>query len=169
MEEEKYLFQLPYLKSPKLRHNLDVMHIERNVSHNILSTMMSIVGKTKNTLESGYDLVDLLIRQGLHPIEDGDNALLRAACYALSSQEKLKLCEFLASLKVPHSFSSNISRCLNVLEKNIRGLKCHDHHVLLQDVLPIAIHGFLSKKVCEPIIALGNFFKNLYCKCFSQP
>ncbi|WMV33230.1 hypothetical protein MTR67_026615 [Solanum verrucosum] len=53
---------------------------------------------------------NLGIRQGLHPIEDGDTILLPAACYALSSQEKLKLCEFLANLKVPDAFSSNISR-----------------------------------------------------------
>ncbi|KAL3360808.1 hypothetical protein AABB24_013989 [Solanum stoloniferum] len=165
--KKSIFFQLPYWKSLKLRHNLDVMHIERNVSDNILSTVMSIVGKTKDTLKSRYDLVDLGIRQGLHPIEDGDTILLPAACYALSSQEKLKLCEFLANLKVPDAFSSNISRCVNVLEKNIHGLKCHDHHVLLQDILPIAIRGLLPKEVCEPIIALGKFFKNLCSKCLT--
>ncbi|WMV18529.1 hypothetical protein MTR67_011914 [Solanum verrucosum] len=165
--KKSIFFQLPYWKSLKLRHNLDVMHIERNVSDNILLTVMSIVGKTKDTLKSRYDLVDLGIRQGLDLIEDGDTILLPVACYALSSQEKLKLCEFLANLKVPDAFSSNISRCVNVLEKKIHGLKCHDHHVLLQDILPIAIRGLLPKEVCEPIIALGKFFKNLYSKCLT--
>ncbi|XP_055830880.1 uncharacterized protein LOC129899907 [Solanum dulcamara] len=91
-KKKSIFFQLPYWKSLKLRHNLDVMHIERNVSDNILSTVMSMVGKTKDTLKSKYDLVDLGIRQELHLIEDGDNILLTAACYALSLQEKLKLC-----------------------------------------------------------------------------
>nr|XP_016483468.1 PREDICTED: uncharacterized protein LOC107804152 [Nicotiana tabacum] len=63
---------------------------KRNVSDNIISTVMNMVGKTKDTLKSRYDLVDLGIRQGLHPIEDGNNVLLPAACYALSPQEKLK-------------------------------------------------------------------------------
>ncbi|XP_055803422.1 uncharacterized protein LOC129872461 [Solanum dulcamara] len=134
LKKKSIFFQLPYWKSLKLRHNLDVMHIERNVSDNILSTVMSMVGKTKDTLKSRYDLVDLAIRQGLHPIEDEDNILLPAACYALSPQEKLKLCNFIANFKVP-------------------------------DILPVAIRGLLPKKVCEPIIALGNFFKNRYAKC----
>ncbi|XP_060202370.1 uncharacterized protein LOC132630789 [Lycium barbarum] len=140
---------------------------ERNVSDNILSTVMNMVGKTKDTLKRRYDLVDLGIRQGLHPIEDGDNILLPPACSALSLQEKLKVCDFLANLKVPDAFSSNISRCVNILEKKIHGLKCHDHHVLLQDIFPVAIRGLLPKEVCEPIIALANFFKNLYSKCLT--
>lgn len=56
---------------------------------------------------------------------------------------------------------------LTYLRKKIRGLKCHDHHVLLQDILPVAIRGLLPKEVCEPIIALGNFFKNIYSKCLT--
>ncbi|XP_060201915.1 uncharacterized protein LOC132630351 [Lycium barbarum] len=165
--KKSIFFQLPYWKNHMLRHNLDVMHIERNVSDNILSTVMNMVGKTKDTLKSRYDLVDLGIRQGFHPIEDGDNILLPAACYALSLQEKLKVCDFLANLKVPDAFSSNISRCVNILEKKIHGLKCHDHHVLLQDIFPVAIRGLLPKEVCEPIIALAKFFKNLYSKCLT--
>ncbi|KAF3658770.1 putative formin-like protein 3-like [Capsicum annuum] len=128
---------------------------------------MSMVGKTKDTLKSRYDLVDLGIRQSLHPIEDRDNMLLPAAFYTLSSEEKLKLCDFLANLKVLDAFSSNISWCVNVLEKKIHGFKCHDHHVLLQDILLVAIRGLLLKEVCEPIIALGKFFKNLYSKCLT--
>ena len=56
---------------------------------------------------------------------------------------------------------------MNVLEIKIHGLKCHDHHVLLKDILPIVIRVLLPKKVCKPIIALGNFFKNLYSKCMT--
>nr|XP_009784891.1 PREDICTED: uncharacterized protein LOC104233225 isoform X2 [Nicotiana sylvestris] len=128
---------------------------------------MNMVGKTKDTLKSRYDLMDLGIRQRLHPIEDGNNILLPAACYALSAEEKLKVCNFLANLKVPDAFSSNISRCVNVQEKKIHGLKCHDHHVLLQDIFLVAIRGLLPKEVCDPIIALGKFFKNIYSKCLT--
>ena len=111
--------------------------------------------------------MDLGIRQGLHPIYDGDNILLPVACYALSPHEKFKLCEFLDYLKVSDTFSSNISSCVNVLEKLIHRLKSHDHHVLFQDILNVARYGLLPKEVCEPIIALGKFFNNLYSKCLT--
>ncbi|XP_033514567.1 uncharacterized protein [Nicotiana tomentosiformis] len=143
------------------------MHIERNVSDNIVSTVMNMTGKTKDTVKSRYDLVDFGIRQGLHPVEDGNNVLLPAACYALSPNEKLKAYTFFANLKVPDAFSSNISRCVNIQDKRIHGLKSHDHHVLLQDIFPVAIRGLLPKEVCEPIIALGNIFKNLCSKCLT--
>ncbi|KAM3270762.1 hypothetical protein P3S67_028964 [Capsicum chacoense] len=84
---------------------------------------------------------------------------------ALFPEEKFKLCDFLDDLKVLDAFSSNISRCVNVCEKMIHGLKYHDHHVLLIDILPVAICGLLPKEVCESIIASGKFFKNLYSKC----
>ena len=62
------------------------MHIERNVSSKILSNVMSIVKKTKVTWKSRYNLVDLCIRQGLHPIEDGDNILLTVLCTVPSGE-----------------------------------------------------------------------------------
>ncbi|KAM3284809.1 hypothetical protein P3S67_023608 [Capsicum chacoense] len=90
--KKSIFFELYYWDGHHLRHNLDPIHIETNMSESFLSTIMSMVGKTKDTLKSRYDLLDLGIRQSLHPIEDGDNILLPAACYALSPEEKLKLC-----------------------------------------------------------------------------
>lgn len=77
--KKNIFFHLSYWKSLRLRHNLDVMHIERNLSDNILSTVMSIVVKTKDTLKSRYDLVDLGIRKGLHPIVDGDKIFVTSS------------------------------------------------------------------------------------------
>ncbi|KAM3288416.1 hypothetical protein P3S67_021846 [Capsicum chacoense] len=82
--KKSIFFELSYWDGHYLQHNLDPMHIERNVSESFLSTIMSMVGKTNDTLKSRDDLVDLGIRKSLHPIEDGDNILLLAACYTLS-------------------------------------------------------------------------------------
>nr|XP_009761885.1 PREDICTED: uncharacterized protein LOC104213996 isoform X1 [Nicotiana sylvestris]XP_009761894.1 PREDICTED: uncharacterized protein LOC104213996 isoform X1 [Nicotiana sylvestris]XP_009761898.1 PREDICTED: uncharacterized protein LOC104213996 isoform X1 [Nicotiana sylvestris] len=163
--KKSIFFEFPCWNTLLLRYNLDVMHIEKNISYNVLSTVMNVVGKTKDTLKSRYDLVDLGIKQGLHPIQDGNNVLLPSACYTLSPEEKLKVCNFLANLKVPDAFSSNISRCVKVEEKKIHRLKSHDHHVLLEDIFPSTIYGVLPKEVSESIIEIENFFKNLCSKC----
>jgi len=39
---------LPYQKDNMLRHNLDVMHIEKNFFDNIFNTVMDVKGKTKD-------------------------------------------------------------------------------------------------------------------------
>ena len=49
-----------------LRHNLDVMHIEKNVVNNIIDTLLNLDGKTKDNLKACKDLKDIGIRSELH-------------------------------------------------------------------------------------------------------
>ena len=49
-----------------MRHNLDVMHVERNVAASIVSTVLHC-GKSKDGLNTRKDLEDLGIRKELHP------------------------------------------------------------------------------------------------------
>ena len=45
----KHIFELDYWKELLLRHNLDVMHIEKNVCDNVLGTLLNLEGKSKDT------------------------------------------------------------------------------------------------------------------------
>jgi len=48
------------------------------------------------------------------------------------------------------------------------GLKSHDCHVLMQDLLPMAIHGILPKNVRQVITRLCLFF-NAICRKITDP
>ena len=48
-------FTLPYWEDHVLRHNLDVMHIEKNVVDNIIGTLLNLDG-TKDNLKACNDL-----------------------------------------------------------------------------------------------------------------
>ena len=50
--KKSIFFELPYWSSLMLRYNLDVMHIERNVSESLLGTLMGLPRKTKNTFKA---------------------------------------------------------------------------------------------------------------------
>lgn len=162
--KESIFFQLPYWSKLKLRHNLDVMHIEKNVSENIIGTLMNIKGKTKDTLKSRLDLVKLGIRQDLHPIVDEDRVRMPVACYTLQGDAKSAFCEMFEGLKTPDGYCSNISRCVKDSGQKLSCMKSHDHHVFLEQLLPIAIRGLLPKNVCQPLIELSSFFRNLCSK-----
>ena len=41
-----------------LRHNLDVMHIEKNFFDNIFNTIMDVKGKTKDNMKARMDLLE---------------------------------------------------------------------------------------------------------------
>ncbi|XP_050229112.1 uncharacterized protein LOC126678253 [Mercurialis annua] len=162
--KKSIFFELPYWDTLLLRHNLDVMHIEKNICDSILGTIMNIKGKTKDTFKSRLDLQAMKIRQELHPIKHGDKYKMPLASYTLSPEEKHKFCLFLKELKVPDGFSSNISHSVNLKDHKFSGLKSHDCHVILQHLLPLAIRGLLPKAVYEPLIELSMFFNVLGAK-----
>lgn len=56
LEEEEHFLSILILETLLLRHNLDVMHIEKNVCDSILGTLLNIKGKTKDNLNSHLDL-----------------------------------------------------------------------------------------------------------------
>ena len=105
------------------------------------------------------------IRDQLHPIEIGNKVILPTACYSLTSNEKNEFCKFFKEVKVSDGYASNISQCIQVNEQKIFGLKSHDRHVLVQQLLPLAIHRVLYKNVCTAIVELCGFFKQLCLKC----
>ncbi|XP_021753758.1 uncharacterized protein LOC110719160 isoform X1 [Chenopodium quinoa] len=162
--KKRIFFKLPYWKAQLLRHNLDVMHIEKNICDSILGTIMNINGKTKDTLKSRLDLKAMGVRSTLHPIEDGDKIKLPPAPFTFSVSEKKTFCNFLKELKVPDGFSSNISYCVNLKDSKISGLKSHDCHVILEHLQPLAIRGLLTPLVREALTELSMYFTFLCAK-----
>ena len=49
------------------------------------------------------------------------------------------MCVVLGGAKVPGGYSSNIARCFN--SDKIGGLKSYAYHVLMQQLLPVAIRN----------------------------
>ena len=90
------------------------MHIEKNVCDSVLGTLLNIGRKTKDNVYTRLDLKELGMREELYPIEMDDKLLLPSACYTMSLEEKLKLCEFLKGVKILDNFASNISRRVNL-------------------------------------------------------
>ena len=139
------------------------MHIEKNVCANLIGTLLDIPGKTKDGVKSRLDLVELNIRSELAPQVGEKKIFLPPACYTLSRAEKLSFCKTLSELKVPEGYSSNIQSLVSLTDLKLYGLKSHDHHVLMQQLLPVAIRGILPKHVRLAIIRLCFFF-NAICK-----
>ncbi|KAK9277062.1 hypothetical protein L1049_006601 [Liquidambar formosana] len=162
--KKSIFFQLPYWKTLKLRHNLDVMHIEKNICDNVLGTLMSIDGKTKDTVKARMDLEAMGRRKELHLRRHGTKYEVPPACYTLSANKRKGLCEWLKSVKFPDGYASNITRCVNATDGKISGMKSHDCHVFLQQLLLIAVRGYLRKDVSTALVELSFFFKELCCR-----
>ena len=149
-----------------LRHNLDVMHIEKNVCDNFIGTLLDIDTKTKDGLNARLDLKEIGIRPELYPVvDDKGKQLLPPAPFTMSREKKEILCSVIKNIRTPDGYASNISRCVNMKECTLNGLKSHDCHVILEDILPIALRScYPSKEVMTIVIELANFFKKLCSK-----
>ncbi|XP_021754575.1 uncharacterized protein LOC110719903 [Chenopodium quinoa] len=152
-------FELPYGKHCLNRHNLDVMHIEKNVFDSVIGTLLDISQKTKDHVSARRDLVELNLMPELQPreLEDGGEEFPRSRFW-MSLEQKCKFCQVFKNAKLPQGHASNIGRCVQVEERKIAGYKSHDAHFMMNYLFPIAVKTTLSKDVATPLIRLCAFF-----------
>ncbi|KAL6276821.1 hypothetical protein ACE6H2_020422 [Prunus campanulata] len=115
------------------------MHIEKNICESIIGTFLLTKGKSKT----------------------GKRFYLSAAPHTLSKKEKETFCWRLANLKLPDGYGSNIGNCISLEDSKIFGLKSHDYHMLMQQLLSVALRGLLPKGPKTAIFRLCAFFNEL--------
>jgi hypothetical protein len=139
-KKKSIFFRLMYSKDNLLRHNIDVMHIEKNVMDNILGTILDIKEKTKDNLQARQDLQEMGLKPKLHPyIGDDGRMYLPPAPHTMSTEDKIAFLQVVQDLSVLDGYASNISRCVRMNDRMLSGLKNHDNHVIMQQFLPIAL------------------------------
>nr|XP_011463602.1 PREDICTED: uncharacterized protein LOC101298016 [Fragaria vesca subsp. vesca] len=133
-KKKSVFYELDCLKFLPVRHNLDVMHIEKNCCDAILGTLLNIPGKTKDGVAARLGMVDMGICTDLKPTAGG-----------------------------PSRFSSNIRNLVSVNDLKLGNLKSHDCHVIMQLLLPVAIRSVLEKPVrwMYPFERYMNVFKGM--------
>nr|ABA97722.1 transposon protein, putative, CACTA, En/Spm sub-class [Oryza sativa Japonica Group] len=80
------------------------------------------------------------------------------ACHTLSKDEKIAMLLCLKDIKVPSGYSARISKHVKLDDLKLVGMKSHDCHVLITQILPVATRGILPPKVRHTIQRLCAFF-----------
>jgi hypothetical protein len=138
------------------------MHIEKNVMDNILGTILDIKGKTKDNLAARLDLQEMGLKPKLHLVTTANGkTYMPAACHTMSREDKENFMKVLRNVKVPDGYALNISRCVRLKDRTISGLKSHDSHILMQQLLPIALRQSLPEKVVKPLVEISAFFRGI--------
>jgi hypothetical protein len=71
-------------------------------------------------------------------------------------------------VRVPDGLASNISLCVRLKDRTISRLKSHDSHILMQQLLPIALRQSLPDKVVRPLMEIFAFFRGICSTKLSQ-
>ncbi|GKA56574.1 zinc finger, PHD-type containing protein [Tanacetum coccineum] len=155
-------YELEYWSFLTLKHNLDIMHIEKNVLEAILNTLL-MNDKSKDTAKARQDLKKLGIRSGLWlgQTKNGKCSKPQAA-YSFTLENRKKFCQFIKGVKLPDGFGSNFKHKVTDNDTNITSLKSHDCHIMMQRLLPYGLQEYLPDEVAKPIIELCSFFKQIF-------
>jgi len=160
-QKKSIFWDLPYWKDNLLRHNLDVMHIEKNFFDNIFNIMMNVSGKTKDNEKARMDLTLYCRRKDLELKLGANGKLLKSKTnYTLTADQTKLVCQWIKELRMLDGYSSNLVRCANVDKGTMHGMKSHDCHVFMECLLPIAFSS-LSPHALNPPIETSHFFKDL--------
>lgn len=156
-KKKSTFFELEYWEHNPLRHNLDVMHIEKNVSDILLGTLLDMDNSRDD--ESGREaLKNLNIKPHLWIDPQG---YIPPAAYTMSNEEKERFLKVLKKMKVPDGYGSNLQRCVNLKQRKLINMKSHDHHILMQDILPVALRASNATRVIDLLEELSDFFKKI--------
>jgi len=122
-------WELSYWKTNLLRHNLDVIHIEKNVFENIFNTVMDVKGKTKDNIKARLDVALFCNRKNMELVCDGSRVAKPRASFVLEKNAQLLVYKWLNSLRFLDGHSSNISKLVNMEECRLYGMKGHYCHI----------------------------------------
>ncbi|KAI5342813.1 hypothetical protein L3X38_010689 [Prunus dulcis] len=144
-KKKSIFFDLEYWKYLPVRHSLDVMHIEKNVCDSIIGTLLEIPGKNKDGIAARLDLLNMGVKTGLQPKYGERRTRLPPGPWNLSRAEKREVCNSFYGMKVPEGYSSNIKNLVSLQDSRLLGLKSHDCHTLMQQLLLVEIRSVLEK------------------------
>nr|GEY39559.1 hypothetical protein [Tanacetum cinerariifolium] len=137
------------------------MHIKKNVMEAILNTLL-MNDKSKDTVKARQDLQRLGIRSGLWLGQTKNEKCLKPqAAYSFTPKNPKKFCQFIKGVKLPDGFGSCFKHKVIDNDTNIKGLKSHDYHIMMQRLLPYGLQNYLPDKIAKPIIELCSLFKQI--------
>ena len=64
----------------------------------------------------------------------------------------------LLGVNFSHGYAGKISRYLDATKKRFSGMKFHYCHMLMTQILPVAIRGLMDEHVRDTLLGLCNFF-----------
>ncbi|KAK1620766.1 hypothetical protein QYE76_026283, partial [Lolium multiflorum] len=185
MEKEVRVLGLVYWKILDTPHCLDVIHITKNVCESLLGTLLNMPDRTKDGPKARHDLKVLGIREELQipaaqegqSEEEADGGQKRKRIkqpdYYCPPPASLLVRLSTINFQLPSRSQSALrllranSRYMDLKKRNFSGMKSHDCHVMMTQILPVAIRGIMDYHVRATLTGLCNFFDVITRKSIS--
>ncbi|XP_026448013.1 uncharacterized protein LOC113348456 [Papaver somniferum] len=163
------LYDFPYWGANTVRHCTDVMHTEKNITEHIVNTVLGN-NKSKDGLNARKDMEAMGIKKRLWLKEDENTGKTTMESFALTKDEKVAFCTVLKNLRVPSNFCSNLCNNVGINPPELKNLKSHDYHVMMQSLFPLLVHTatLFPKDLRVALLRISLFFNILCAKVIKR-
>ena len=138
-----------------VRHVLDVMHVEKNIAEAVLKFLLG----EKDTPESRRDLEVLGQRHELWLRPRANKYHKPHAPYVLTDAEKKMFISEVSAIRTPTGYWSALGK--HFQKDKFIGLKSHDYHCLLQQLIPVVVRKLMQPLERTALIRLGKSFQRI--------
>ncbi|KAL3677526.1 hypothetical protein R1sor_027474 [Riccia sorocarpa] len=144
--------ELPYYDSLLIQHLGDPMHQEGNVVKNLLQHLFGQVDKPKHRKACEEFGVH---RSAWIQVRPNRTEVIRPAAWVLTRDERSVFRQRVQDIRTPTWYGSNFRAAFAHNDSNIwgKGLKTHDYHRLIQDIIPIIMldlgDDILRRAICS--------------------
>jgi len=142
-----------------IKNILDVIHYEKNLCENIFE----IIFNTKDLMVVQEDFKECGIQPHLW-LQNVDGWFIKhATSFVLSDHDKDKFTHTIINTKTPTLYASSLRKRI-IMDGDLKGMKSHDFHVMMQDILLLCMQGLMSTCCRMSIMHLCHVFKKLCAK-----
>ena len=147
-----------------VRHVLDVMHVEKNIAESVLKFLFG----DKDTPESRRDMEELGIRHELwlRPRPNRQAFMKPHAPYVFTEAERKLFLEEVAAICTPTGYGSAMGKHLK--KSKFQGLKSHDYHCLIQQIIPVLSRTLLQPLQRTALIRLGKSLNRICARVIAK-
>ncbi|KAI5335989.1 hypothetical protein L3X38_026123 [Prunus dulcis] len=110
--------------------------------------------KNKDGIVARLDLLNMGVKTDLQPEYRKRRTRLPPGPWNFSRAEKRVVCNSFYGMKVPEGYCSNIKNLVSLKDSRFLGLKSHDCHTLMQQLLPVEIFSVLENLQVHLIVHL---------------
>ena len=130
------LYKLPYFKDISIRHTVECMHTEKNIASAIIETLFGAL----DTISSCEDFRDIKIHWNLW-VEKYENEKYRKlyAPYVWTREQRVEFLQLMSQTHFPTGYVSSNIKSQNDIN-SLRGLKTHDYHVIIENILLVVVN-----------------------------
>lgn len=143
----------------KIRNLLNPMHIEKNDTSSLFKTFTNCKG-AKADSEALRRQMESMGIMGNFWIVPGQE--IPRANWIFTKADFASFLKVIESIKAPRNYGPLWEH--KFVENKISGMKTHDYHNLLHDLLPIAIRDTLNENLRSIVYRLGELFRWLCAK-----